>query len=238
MWLYTTNSMGGNAKIRSVYKTAERRQAVQAVYKRGGFAYSKWELSAGSPIFRSVGALMDASEVRNAIARAVGLSDPAPATPTAEHAAAPAPSALGNISDYFVTAYTDGDFLSTHGDGASGSLAWVLHLSHDDWAASSGGALRFNPGSAVRGNRDFVPSYNRMLLFFTRPHYTPHQACSHVVSPWVPRRAQAKAAALLPATAIGPARQRSMRRLAAYAHTAVRLLRRVAMLARDTCVYV
>ena len=73
--------------------------------------------------------------------------------------------------------YSDGDFLSTHNDGASGSLAWVFHLA-SEWDAASGGSLRFNAYSAFRGARDFQPGWNRMLLFLTRPNYTPHQVCA------------------------------------------------------------
>lgn len=172
-WLYTTNSHGGNQKIRSVWTREERRKFVTESYKRGRFSYSKWELSAGHSIYTMMGQLMESRGARVAVARALfpdeahhrgrGLSDDSAA------------SHLGNISDYFVTAYTDGDFLSTHSDGASGSLAWVLHLAKEDWDADSGGALRFNPGSAVKAARDFTPSFNRLLLFLTRPDFTPHQ---------------------------------------------------------------
>lgn len=165
-WLYTTNSHGGNAKIRSVHQRAERRAFVQQMYKRGGFAYSKWELTASHALYRDIGELMASESVRTTVARALGL--------TAEVASGR--PALGNISDYFVTAYDDGDFLSTHSDGASGSLAWVLHLAGGDgWDSDNGGQLRFNAGSAVRGNRDFVPGHNRLLLFQTRPYFVPHQ---------------------------------------------------------------
>jgi len=92
-----------------------------------------------------------------------------------------APPILGNISEYFVTAYANGDFLSTHTDGASGSLAWVLHLSDDGWGTSgvaNGGELRFSAGTR-RGSSvgvvDFVPRFNRLLMFLSRPDLTPHQ---------------------------------------------------------------
>lgn len=163
-WLYTTNSHGGNAKIRSVHQRDERRRFVQEMYRRGGFAYSKWELSASHPLYRGLGDMMASDSLRAAVAHTLGMA----------HDEANPP--LGNVSDYFVTAYADGDFLSTHSDGASGSLAWVLHLSGTDgWDAASGGALRFNAGTAVKGARDFVPGHNRLLLFLTRPHIVPHQ---------------------------------------------------------------
>ena len=109
---------------------------------------------------------MGTSAVRSALARTTGH---APVEPGA--AGEPA---LGNISDYFVTAFDSGDFLSTHSDGASGSLAWVLHLSAGEWASEAGGALRFNAGRG-HGQLDFAPSYNRLLMFLTRPDFVPHQ---------------------------------------------------------------
>jgi Rps23 Pro-64 3,4-dihydroxylase Tpa1-like proline 4-hydroxylase len=42
------------------------------------------------------------------------------------------------------------------------------------WEAASGGALRFNRGR-THAQVDFAPSYNRLLLFLTRPDYVPHQ---------------------------------------------------------------
>ena len=71
---------------------------------------------------------------------------------------------MGNISDYFITAFDDGDFLSTHNDGAAGSVAWVLHLVKD-WNKSRGGELRFNGKYPT----DFSPSFNQMNIFLTRP---------------------------------------------------------------------
>ena len=98
-------------------------------------------------------------------------------------------SQMGNITDYFVTAFDSGDFLSTHGDGASGSAAWVLHLARG-WDKARGGELRFNSmaGSVV----DLAPAYNRMSLFLTRPGYVPHQVLPVRASP--PRRLEDKAA--------------------------------------------
>ena len=138
---------------------AERRQEVEDIYRSRRFAYSKWELAARSRLYQAVGNMMATAEVREAVARAVGL------------AAAGGTPALGSVSDYFITAYDQGDFLSTHSDGASGSLAWVLHLAKGAW---DGGALRFNAGRAAP-TQDFSPAFNRMLLFLTRPDHTPHQ---------------------------------------------------------------
>lgn len=169
-WLYTTNSRGSNAKIRSVHRRDERRREVQDTYKRGGFAYSKWELTATHPLYATLGAVMGSEAVRHTIARVLELSDSSADDPR---------PALGNISDYFVTAYDDGDFLSTHSDGASGSLAWVYHLTGNThgsgWDSAMGGQLRFNAMGAGQGARDFVPGHNRLLLFHTRPQFMPHQ---------------------------------------------------------------
>jgi hypothetical protein len=64
-----------------------------------------------------------------------------------------------------VTAFDEGDFLSTHNDGSSGSAAWVLHLSKG-WDKSRGGELRFD--SSINQPTDFAPAFNRMSLFLTR----------------------------------------------------------------------
>ena len=165
-WLYTTNSHGGNQKVRSVHRRDERREFVKQMYARGGFAYSKWELAASHPLYSAMGEMMASVEVRTAVARVIGLA------PGASDEDPP----VGNISDYFVTAYASGDFLSTHSDGASGSLAWVLHLAGSGgWDSASGGALRFNGCGPTHGARDFMPAHNRLLLFHTRPGFVPHQ---------------------------------------------------------------
>uniref|UniRef100_A0A7S4BKS7 Prolyl 4-hydroxylase alpha subunit Fe(2+) 2OG dioxygenase domain-containing protein n=1 Tax=Chrysotila carterae TaxID=13221 RepID=A0A7S4BKS7_CHRCT len=62
-------------------------------------------------------------------------------------------------------------------DGYSGSLAWVFHLS-PEWKSEHGGQLRFNPSTRSGlniGARDFEPSFNRLLLFRTRPAALAHQ---------------------------------------------------------------
>ena len=92
-WLYATNSHGGNAKVRSVFEVQQRRKFVQDAYRRGMFAYSKWELSAGHPLFGLIGAVMDDEAVRAAVARAMRLPAARPMQPPP----------LGNISDYFIT---------------------------------------------------------------------------------------------------------------------------------------
>jgi len=168
-WLYTTNSHGGNKKLRSVWTRAERREEVTRMYQAGSFAYSKWELTASHALYHAVGDMMNTHSVRVAVARAM-WPEHASADTAADH--------LRNISDYFITAFDDGDFLSTHNDGSSGSLAWVLHLSRD-WNPTSGGELRFNAGAPntpqSRGTIDFSPGFNKMLLFLTRPGNTPHE---------------------------------------------------------------
>jgi hypothetical protein len=145
------------------------------------FSYSKWELTAGHPLYKAMGEMMATPEVREAIHRHFWIDETGKQQGYLDAAGVPA---LGNISDYFVSAFGNGDFLSTHSDGASGSLAWVLHLSPEEsWDVSSGGALRFNSGSVVRSNRDFAPSFNRLLLFLTRPGNVPHQVLPVVRAP-------------------------------------------------------
>ncbi|KAL1502997.1 hypothetical protein AB1Y20_011067 [Prymnesium parvum] len=156
-WLYTTNDHGSNRKVRSVHGRPERLAAAWSSYRAGRFAYSKWELAAKQAMYGAVGAFMAQLPMRRAVGRAVGMSEEAAA-------------AMGNVSDYFITAFDEGDFLSTHSDSASGSIAWVLHLTHG-WDRSRGGALRFNGRSVV----DLAPAFNRMVLFYTRPATVNHQ---------------------------------------------------------------
>ena len=172
-WLYTTNSHGGNAKIRSVFRQSERRAEVGTLYKRGAFAYSKWELTSSHPLHHAMGEIMETADVKQAIARAMWPNH----GPSTGRGLGAADEALGEVSDYFVTAYDDGDFLSTHSDGASGSLAWVIHLTGHGggWSSTSGGALRFNQGRVIKTPQDFEPGFNKLHLFLTRPSSCPHQ---------------------------------------------------------------
>ena len=149
------------------------------MYKKGSFAYSKWELTTSHSLYRLMGEMMESRDVRRAIANVMwpDQSRGIRGLAAVEGGAAADDEKLGAISDYFVTAFDDGDFLSTHGDGASGSLAWVLHLAghHGGWNPTAGGALRFNGGRVVKTARDFDPGFNKLLLFLTRPDFCPHQ---------------------------------------------------------------
>uniref|UniRef100_A0A7S3AV39 Prolyl 4-hydroxylase alpha subunit Fe(2+) 2OG dioxygenase domain-containing protein n=1 Tax=Haptolina ericina TaxID=156174 RepID=A0A7S3AV39_9EUKA len=167
-WLYTTNDNGGNRKIRSVQRIAERRAAAESLRRKGRFCYSKWELTASHELYPSVGALMSMPVMRKQIAGLLGYDTK---------------DTMGNIADYFVTAFDEGDFLSTHNDGSSGSAAWVLHLAKG-WDKSRGGELRFD--SSVNQPTDFAPAFNRMSLFLTRPGYVPHEVLP--VRPAPPQR--------------------------------------------------
>ena len=163
-WMYTTNDGGGNAKHRSVRDVEARRKRVQQLQQRGGFAYSKWELSGAHPLYAAAGALMETVEMRTAVGRALQAAYPAmgPVTP------------LGNVSDHFITAFDHGDFLTTHSDGNSGTAAFVFHLA-DAWQPERGGALSFSPGTVVKSTREFAPRFNRLMVFLTRPARVPHQ---------------------------------------------------------------
>ena len=76
---------------------------------------------------------------------------------------------LREIPDHFVTAYANGDFLSIHNDGNSGSQAWIINLSKD-WAEEHGGQLKF---TCAEG-RSFNPKFNSLITFNTRPSDLPH----------------------------------------------------------------
>lgn len=176
-WMYTTNDGGGNAKHRSVRNVEARRKRVQLQQQRGGFAYSKWELSGAHPLYTAAGALMETVEMRTAVGRALQAAYPTmgPVMP------------LGNVSDYFITAFDHGDFLSTHSDGNSGTAAFVFHLA-DAWQPERGGALSFSPGTVVKSTREFAPRFNRLMVFLTRPARAPHQVLPVRAAPRRTRR--------------------------------------------------
>ena len=178
-WMYVTNDGGGNAKHRSVRNVEVRKKRVQLQQRRGAFAYSKWELSGAHPLYAAAGALMETVEMRAAIGRALQAAypglQPAAITP------------LGNVSNFFITAFDDGDFLSTHSDGNSGTAAFVFHLA-EAWQPERGGALSFSPGAAVESTREFAPRFNRLLVFLTRPARAPHQVLPVRAAPRRQRR--------------------------------------------------
>jgi len=149
-FLFTNNDAGSNSKMRSNDNIEQRRSEVQAVHKRGHFAYAKWELGVAHPMVKATYALMQNKAVRSLLAKVSGAT-------------------LTEIADFFVTAYHTGDFLSIHNDGNSGSQAWIINLSKD-WSNIDGGELQFT----CRDGKTFVPKYNSLVMFETRPSDLPH----------------------------------------------------------------
>lgn len=78
--------------------------------------------------------------------------------------------ALKEIPEHFITAYSEGDFLSPHADNSVGSLAWVINLSKG-WVEEHGGRLRFT----CKDGPSFNPKFNSLILFETRPWPRPHE---------------------------------------------------------------
>ncbi|KAK3261122.1 hypothetical protein CYMTET_29960 [Cymbomonas tetramitiformis] len=76
---------------------------------------------------------------------------------------------LRNITDMFLTTFAEGDFLSTHSDPYSGTIAFALMLTKD-WPAEGGGQLEFTCVNCP----SFVPEFNTLLMFRTRPVSMPH----------------------------------------------------------------
>ena len=76
---------------------------------------------------------------------------------------------LGNVTDWFVSAFGPGDFLAKHNDGSLGSIAFILHLAKD-WDPLAGGGLRF----ILRGKRATLPlSFNTLSLFYVGGRHPP-----------------------------------------------------------------
>ncbi len=79
------------------------------------------------------------------------------------------------VTDYFVSMYVQGDFLTTHQDFNLGTYAFVLQLSKD-WEPSFGGALAFScrRSKPLDRCRSLVPLFNTMTIFQTRPDLVDH----------------------------------------------------------------
>merc|ERR1712166_286511 len=153
-WLYTTNVPNTNEKIRSRDRIPERRKLVLDALANDPrvFAYSKWELRRNASVFKRLRGYMESAQ--SAVAQELKVS-------------------LVGISDMFVSCFDDGDFLSFHQDGYSGSIAFVMTLAKT-WTHNDGGLLQMCQGQA--GCTDFVPRFNRLLLFRTRGGpVIPHQ---------------------------------------------------------------
>lgn len=157
-WLYASND-GGNAKVLSApAQAATRRAGARARAKAGGFAYAKFELARDDALALEMRHYMTTPEVRARVSSVLG-----------------APALRDELADFFVTLYTDGDFLSTHEDAFSGTFAFVAYVGMGQWHPSHGGRLRFTAPSSGTPLLQVEPGNNDLVLFRTRnPRGPPH----------------------------------------------------------------
>ncbi|WP_437939261.1 2OG-Fe(II) oxygenase [Sorangium sp. So ce341] len=156
-WSYTTND--GTAKIRSNENIVERRRRVEAAYKRGEFAYSKWEPQRASAFHQEVQRHMSSAATLAQLSAIVGEE-------------------IVRMSDVYVTIFQDGDFLSLHDDRGLGKYAFTLSLS--SLAEGEGGRLRLY--AAPEGGEgqprmlgELRPRANELLIFSLSPTLLPHE---------------------------------------------------------------
>lgn len=127
-------------KVRSNKDISKRQDEVTRFFERGAFSYSKWELAASHPVgaemLDMVEMTMQRPDVRSLLTKMTGEK-------------------LNGIPDYFITTYAQGDFLSIHNDGNSGSMAWVIAHAHEDSMCSD--------GHAAMPTHSAVHSYSRVV---------------------------------------------------------------------------
>lgn len=156
-WSYTTND--GKAKIRSNEDIAERRRRVEAAYRRGEFAYSKWEPQRGSAFHQEVQRHMGSAATLAQLSAIVGEE-------------------IVRISDLYVTVFQRGDFLSLHDDRGLGKYAFTISLS--SLAEDEGGRLRlYAAPEGGEGRRRMLgelrPQANELVIFSLSPELVPHE---------------------------------------------------------------
>ncbi len=134
-WVYTSNTGGGNKKIRSNNHIVDRHIVATNLAANGRFSYSKFELSPKSKsskeILNRVRLFLSDKNTRRAIENIMDNSRDNKR-----------PDKIVGITDIFITLYEKGQFLSAHNDENSGSLAVVLSLSKN-WKSTYGGNLDF-----------------------------------------------------------------------------------------------
>lgn len=157
-WLYATNTGENGAKVRSNENIARRRLQVEESNERRQFSYSKSELPVTHFLIHELKSIFRRKEVMNALSSLFQSN-----RVSAKY-----------ITELFVAKYSADDFLSWHGDAASGSFAFILILVGDNWDSSvDGGALQFlchNNGRQATEDvcLDLSPSFNTLVMFRTR----------------------------------------------------------------------
>ena len=128
-----------NAKHRHAFGEAARQRRFSSAC-RGVFSYSKFELARDHPAHGRIAAALGAAGLRARVEAAVGC-------------------VLGELTDWFASAFSAGDWLSDHVDAGLGHLAFVLNLT-PDWDPAGGGALVF-----PAGNHSVPPAFNALAVF-------------------------------------------------------------------------
>lgn len=128
-----------NTKHRYDFGAAARERPFSSLCK-GSFSYSKYELARDHPAHGAIAGHLASGPVRRAIEDAVGVE-------------------LEDLTDWFASAFSGGDWLSNHVDGGLGHVAFVLNLT-PDWDPAGGGALAF-----AAGNHSVAPAFNSLAAF-------------------------------------------------------------------------
>lgn len=156
-WSYTTND--GKAKVRSNEDIGERRRRAEAAYRRGEFAYSKWEPRRGTAFYQEVQRHMESAATLAQLSAIVGEE-------------------IARISDVYVTIFQRGDFLSLHDDRGLGKYAFTISLS--SLGEGEGGRLRLYAAAEGREGRprlldELRPRANELAIFSLSPELQPHE---------------------------------------------------------------
>jgi Rps23 Pro-64 3,4-dihydroxylase Tpa1-like proline 4-hydroxylase len=156
-WLYSTNSGQNGAKVRSNDNIFERRLVVEGYNNHRRFSYSKHEMLPSDPIVQRLKQLFNRKETMTELSSLFRYAN----------------VKAKFITELFVAKYIHDDFLSWHGDGASGSFAFVLGLTQDWNSSSDGGSLQFlcddsNAGGSDAICLDLEPAFNSLTIFRTR----------------------------------------------------------------------
>lgn len=128
-----------NQKNRYPFAKAREERRGAANCKRQ-FSYSKFELSHDHPHHARINEVVSSDLFKASIETALGET-------------------LTTLTDWFASAFSEGDWLSTHIDSGLGHLAFVLNLT-PDWHPSHGGALVFQDGGGT-----LPPLFNSLSVF-------------------------------------------------------------------------
>ena len=177
-WTYATNANGSNSKERSLENVSKRREMALELKEFNKFAYAKWELEHGDLFHEMEEYFLRPETIKQVegILLDQGIQV----------------SLLPQLSDFFVTQYSSGDFLSKHNDYYAGSWAFVISLMDSPeedtvWQDHFGGQLRFECpfSSTAKGQSEsttgssndnpedsfwcssIAPTFNAALIFQT-----------------------------------------------------------------------